>query len=135
MTTIPTASVPSSVTVVVDRQGRVTITALPATVNLVLYQGDSFAMDLAVWGDDDSSVPFDLSGATVRAQIRTSPEDTTVAGQFAPSVTGNVIRLTLSSAVSTGLPRQAVWDVDITQAGWVTTLAAGTVSLTAEVSR
>ena len=112
--------------------GPTSLQALPAEVNITAYQGDDFTFRLAVFGPEG---PVDLAGASVRAQIRTTPQADTVAGQFTPTVLGSLISLHLTSAVSAQLPAQTVWDCDITINGRVTTLAAGTLTLRPEVSR
>jgi len=111
-----------------------TLTNLPATINLLLYQGDSWAMELDV--TDEFGDPWDLTDVVVLAQVRPTPTGS-VAGEFTPSVTeSGALRLELPAAVSAALPRSAVWDVDVTEAnGWVTTLAAGSITMTPEVSR
>lgn len=108
------------------------ITALPQTVNLSLYAGDDFYMNLTVTNPDGS--PADLSQATVLAQIRSAAN--LVLATFSSNVVGNVIELHLTSGASAGLPASGVWDCQITTplAG-VTTLAGGTVSVTPQVSQ
>jgi len=111
-----------------------TLTNLPATINMQLQAGDSFAFELDV--TDDVGDPWDLSECVVLAQIRPTASGN-LAGAFTPSVTeSGSLRLELPAAVSAALPRSAVWDVDVTEAnGWVTTLAAGSITMTPEVSR
>lgn len=114
--------------------GPTTITRLPATVNLVLYQGDDFALTITV-RDSETGQPFDLAGAEARAQIRVSPQTATVAGEFVTSIDGNLIILHLAGATSAGLPQRTVWDCDLLQGGRTTTLMAGTIAITPEVTR
>jgi hypothetical protein len=115
------------------RAGCAVITQLPACVNMELYAGDSFTLRIDV--TDGAGDPADLSGAVIRAQIRTTPESTNIAGQFTPTIQGSAILLDLTSEVSTRLPARTVWDVDMTRGDRVITLAAGTITLTPEVSR
>lgn len=115
------------------RAGPVSISALPAVVNLSLYQGDDFTLLLNV--STPTGEPADLSQMTVESHIRPDPAGV-LAGEFEPAVDGPVISLHLPGAVSSGLPLRCVWDAQITdQDDAVTTLAAGTITLTPEVTR
>jgi len=113
----------------------VTISQLPAVVNVELYAGDSLEMSVAV--TDADGYPFDLDGWTARSQIRETPESGTVEAELTATVdqATATITLFLTAADSAGLPRQAVWDVEISRDPVVTTLAAGTVTVTPEVTR
>jgi hypothetical protein len=108
-----------------------TIVALPAKVNLDLYAGDDFYLDLTVTNPDGSDA--DLSAAVPTAQIRTTDVDANVAATFEVTVNGNVISLHLVNTDTAQLPPQAVWDCQIATPD-VTTLVAGTVTTTADVT-
>jgi hypothetical protein len=115
--------------------GPVTLTALPANVNLSIYQGDDFQMTIAVNNPDGS--PADLTGATVMSQIRAAASQSSpVLATLTPSISGNVISLHLASVDSAALPPSAVWDCQMTDAKpYVTTLVAGTVTSTPQVTQ
>jgi hypothetical protein len=114
--------------------GPVDVSALPVTVNLKLYEGDDFTLALIVSNPDDT--PADLTGCTPLAQIRATPGDIDPIAVFVASVAGDTVNLHLAGADSATLTAAAVWDCQITDtAGYVTTLAAGTIAVTAEVSR
>jgi hypothetical protein len=113
--------------------GPVNLSALPRVVNLELYRGDDFGMRLVL--ADDSGDPADLTGAVVHAQVRTSHESDSVAGEFVTGIEDNVISLRLAAAVSAQLPADTVWDVELEQDEWVTTLVAGGVKLHPDVTR
>lgn len=112
--------------------GPTTITAGPQVVNLVLYQGDDFYLDLTV--TDSLDQPVDLTDATATAQIRASagaadpPEAT-----FTATTETNVIRLHLPANESAKLHGSAVWDCQIATPD-ITTLVAGTVAVTQQVT-
>lgn len=110
-----------------------TIGPQPMTVDLRLYEGDDFWFDVTVTNPDGS--PFDLTGYTPRAQIRTSTESEEVIVEFEVTVTTNVIHLHLASPVTTDLVPTGVWDLQIETGGAVTTLMAGRVNVTPEVTR
>lgn len=112
-----------------------TITRLPTQVNLALYKGDDFTFMVSV--RDSAGQPVDLTGATARAQIRASIGATSILGTFVPTVdaTAGNIWLHLEDTVSANLPAAGVWDVEIDRDGDIVTLAAGTVSMTSDVTR
>jgi hypothetical protein len=80
--------------------------------------------------------PSDLTDYLVRAQVRATPNATLVLATWTPTIVGNTIHLLLLGSESRALPLQTVWDVEITSpAGVVTTLAAGSISMKAQVTR
>lgn len=111
--------------------GPVTITALPATVNLSLYQGDDFYLDLTVTNPDSS--PADLTGATATATIKASPTAPDIMATFSATITANVVHLHLPATEAAKLAAAAVWDCQIANP-LVTTLAAGKVTTTLQVT-
>lgn len=112
--------------------GSITITALPRTVNLRLYAGDDFAIDLTITDADGD--PADLEGTEPAAEVRATADAQTVAAVFVVAVEGNVVRLRLPSAVTAELPWRGVWDCRLF-GGRVITLVSGTVSVTPAVTR
>lgn len=110
-----------------------TVTSLPKTVNLNLYRGDDFVMTLTV--TDDEGEAIDLSTADVMAQVRATPDAADIAGEFDAVTSDNVITLHLPWDVSATLPLRGVWDCRVEIDRTVTTLAAGTLNLTADVTR
>jgi hypothetical protein len=112
-----------------------TLSQLPAAINLNAYRGDDFAFTLTV--TDANNNPVDVTGWTILAQIRTRPDaiDPPTA-VFTVSVAVNVITLTLSHTVSAGIAAGLyVWDCQLTNlSAAVHTIAAGSMSLTADVS-
>lgn len=112
------------------------IEALPAVVNLALYQGDDFTLRIDVM--DSTGMPYDLGDAVPKSQIRVTPASPDIAGVFECSIEeGSVLLLHLTPQVSSALPLNTVWDVQISRydGARVTTLAAGAIMLTAEVTR
>ena len=110
-----------------------TITALPDTVNLNLYTGDDFSMSLTLTNPDGSNTS--LIGSTVLAQIR-SALGAAIAASFVPSISGNVITLTLPNTATMNLIGKYVWDCQVTSTtGQIWTLVAGSVNFTQDVTR
>ena len=112
--------------------GPTTITAGPQVVNLVLYQGDDFYLDLTVTNPD--TTPFDLTGYTPTSQIKDQVGGSVLAS-FTCTIGGNIVHLHLPAVQSALLTSNGVWDCEITSAtGLITTLVAGTVKVTADVT-
>jgi len=118
---------------VMPLSGPQSIERVPIIVNLLLYAGDDLGFALLVYDADGSD--SDLSGATVRAQIRANPAAQQVAGEVLCTIDGNAVQLHILGTVSQNLPGAAVWDCEMTRGGMVTTLVAGTVRTTADVTR
>lgn len=111
-----------------------TIIAIPAEVNLELYQGDDFTMTLTVTNPDGSAA--DLTDAIIAAQVRKTPPDEAIIARFTPAHSDNIITLWLPGAESARLGATQAWDCDMTDAGGrVTTLVYGTLTAKSEVTR
>lgn len=115
-------------------------TQAPQCVNLTIYEGDDFLLDMAVF--NEAGDPIDLTawgGAVPKAQIRPSTESEAIIAAFEweiDVVNTNVIHWHLTSTVNQNMPHTpAVWDAQVTWYGFITTLAAGTVTWTQEVTR
>jgi hypothetical protein len=110
------------------------VIALPQPVNLSLYAGDDFYLDLVLTSAVDASA-LDLSGCSCQAQIRATAADSTVLAAFVTSILGNVVTLHLSHTVSATLV-PGVWDAQLIAAnGDIVTLVAGSVTVAPEVTR
>jgi len=109
------------------------IERVPIIVNLLLYAGDDLGFALVMYEPDGTDA--DLSDATVRSQIRATPAAADIAGEVLCGIEDNVIQLHLLGEVTQNLPPAAVWDVELTRHGLVTTLVNGTVRTTPDVTR
>lgn len=116
-----------------EARSPITISQLPTAVNLILYAGDDFSMVCVVKYANGS--PADLSGAVALSHIRQTADSPILLGEFMINVSGNEIALDLSGDVSAQLPRNSVWDLEVTINDRVTTLVAGTITMTPEVTR
>lgn len=106
----------------------------PLAVDLVLYQGDDFTLLLEVSTPEDE--PADLTGASARSQIRVTPPAQEVSAEFSTSIEQNVIYLHLPNQEAAKLAGHFAWDCKVQYAdGQITTLAAGNVTATANVTR
>jgi hypothetical protein len=115
--------------------GASAVTALPAGVDLALYAGDDFYLTLTI--SDADGQPVDLASATIGAQLRVKPDDPDPpAAAFAVTTAANVATLHLTNAVTAKLTGTLAWDCQIqTQNGDITTLLAGKVTMTGDVTR
>ena len=98
--------------------------------DIALVQGDSYSQ---VFDFD-----VDLTGATVTAQARTFPEAPVVAAQFTVVVLDAAlgqVRLELTAEQTKKLPLRSYWDLQIDQAGTITTVIQGVVFTKREVTR
>jgi hypothetical protein len=105
-------------------------------LQLTIYQGDDYTATVTVLNADGT--PADLDGYTPTAQIRrnVADKDPIVVADVELTVTGNVIALALSRDVTETLSGRYVWDLQLTAAdGTVTTIGAGGVQVTQEVTR
>jgi hypothetical protein len=113
----------------------VSVSALPETVNLKIYQGDDFVLKLMMINRDTGEAT-DLTGTVVTAQVRLTPADTAIVASFFASVTNNEIYLSLNSADTRTMTGPYVWDCQVV---WpdtmVTTIAGGKLTVSDEVTR
>jgi hypothetical protein len=114
--------------------GPQTIESLPNQVDLKIYRGDDFYLDLTVYDPDDT--PSDLTGVTASSQIRASPGAAATLATLDAFVNGNVITLHLKHADSATLPNNCVWDAQMTYgSGDIITLAGGNITVSGEVTK
>lgn len=109
---------------------------MPSRAELLLYQGDSYAAGVIVRNSDGT--PADITGYTALAQIRRASADTdpVIAAEFTTAVTSPLINISLTPAQTVALAGQYQWDLQIVSpADVVTTILAGRVRVTAEISR
>lgn len=113
--------------------------ALPTKTSLALYRGDTVDVVVQVWDDDDHTVPTDLSGTEINAQIRQSADAVDVVADFVVEVEGNTIGLKLDPKAAASLPPAAVFDVEIDWSNGlgddIQTVVYGTIATTPDVTR
>ena len=108
------------------------------TYNLVVDQGSSFALDLAI---KQSGAALNLTNYTGRAQIRTTHTASSAAATFTVTKTnasGGTLKMELSPATTAGLAAgQYVYDLEIYTSGdaIVKRILQGDLTLTPEVTR
>jgi hypothetical protein len=110
---------------------------LPSRRDLTAYRGDTLGVLLRLWQDDALTVPVDLTGATVRAQVRQKAADDPHT-DFTVATSSNQIELSMSPALTSTLPATGVWDVEVDWASDglnIQTVVAGTVTVSQDVTR
>jgi hypothetical protein len=126
--------------------------ANPGIVNLNVYQGDRFELLFrlrsqvfnAISGKWESGGYLDLTGVTVKSQLRLKKEDTTVAAEFTCTVADQTVADTKGAVLCVLTPAQTAllaapayyYDVQVTSGpDAVTTYLQGQVMVTPEVTR
>lgn len=108
----------------------------PGVVDLCVYRGDSGRVRVTV--TDAAGLPLDVSTATWDCDFRIAADNPTVL--VSPLIepvpgTASAVDIVLSPADSALLADDCVWDLQMTLGGEVTTILAGKVLVTRDVSR
>ena len=106
----------------------------PGNYPLVIYRGDSYKWQFKLWSDTAKTQPVDLTGVTVKAEIRDRPGGNLL-GTLACAITmPNIINASLTSA-DTALLTSGAWDMQLTYSdGEVSTVLSGLVTVTMDVT-
>ena len=110
---------------------------MPGRADLYIYQGDDYVALVTVM-TSDGSAPADITGYTAQAQIRDDIADNAadIEVSFITELFSPYVRLEIPAMVTEGMCGDYVWDMQLTSPdGIVSTLLAGSVSVTAEVTR
>lgn len=107
--------------------------------NILVQQGSDYIQKITV-KESVSQLPVNITGCTVRGQIRVSVEDATPAATFVTSIVdaiNGVFQISLSNASTAELDFDtAVYDVEIEYpSGVIDRLLQGKVVLSKEVTR
>jgi len=110
-----------------------TVDLRPDVLNIVVYGGDAWTLDLDL--TDDEGTPLDLTGYTFAAQIRKNPDDTATIGTItvtSVNLTAGSLRLSQTAApILTGF-----YDLQGTPSGGGSrTLVRGSFNATQDVTR
>lgn len=113
--------------------------AVPGVYDLNIYQGDTFRISFRIL--DSNNDPLDLTGQTPKSEIRDAPGGTLIESFTATLATQSgdtlgQVDLEMASADTTALTPGTigVWDLQLTNAGEVTTYIGGSVTVQAEVT-
>ena len=107
----------------------------PGNYDLHLYRGDTHSIRVTLWADDAHTVPYDLTGAEVEAEIRDRSAGTVVVVLDVDVTLPNTVEITMTPDMYEDCPPKGVWDLQVTTgAGEVLTPLAGVVTVTADVT-
>ena|SRR5215469_15607158 len=128
---VPPVAAPRDVTISGSVQ---TVTVRPQTVNLEIYEGDDFFIDIYVV--DQNQNPVDCTNMSALSQIRATPDGPAILASFniqVDATTTNILHLHLAALDSNGLPPTCAWDIQFSTPN-VVTIAAGSVSVQLQVT-
>jgi hypothetical protein len=108
----------------------------PGPYNLVIYRGDTATWEFVLWEDAAKTVPFDLTNATAKAEIRNRPGGVLLVTLTTSITMPNIINVFLTEANSLALNGGVfAWDLPVTMSGGtVQTMVAGPVTVTEDVT-
>jgi hypothetical protein len=107
----------------------------PGKFDLSLYRGDSYAWRFILWQDEAQTVPVDLTGATVEAEIREKSAGTSVVALTCTPSLPNTVDVAMTPDLYATCPSKGVWDLQVTfPDGSVQTPVAGTVTVSGDVT-
>lgn len=111
--------------------------AVPADQDLEITRGDTEVVVVTI--TSDGSTPVNITGRVYTAQIRSTPDSSTVKASFTCTITnaaGGVVACTLSASSSALLNAgKYFWDLQENASGVISTLLSGTVTVYADVTR
>ncbi len=102
---------PERVYLPTDMYGHVPTPSVAQAYDIIFTQGDSWEATF--------DFPFNLTGYTIKAQMRTYPNAPTKYGDFAVEVlsaANGTVKLSLTSSDTEYLPRRLYWDMQLTSA-------------------
>ena len=109
----------------------------PANYPLTIRIGDTETVNLTM--QDSAGAAINITGRTYAAQIRSTPDASTVLATFACSIvnaaTGKMAATLTATTTAALTPGGAVWDLQETNGTVVTTLLSGPVTIVQDVTR
>lgn len=106
----------------------------PGKYDLRLYRGDFEAWRCQLWQDTARTVAVDLAAATAAAEFRDKPGGTTVVAFDCTITQPNIIDIQMTADLWAGAPAGGVWDLEVTFPDGPTTVLAGKVTVTPDVT-
>jgi len=107
----------------------------PGNYPLNIYRGDDHQWQFVLWADVEKTVPVDLTGVTVKAEIRDRPGGVVVFEVATQITLPNFIDMSFSGVFSRTFPASGRWDLQLIDAsGWTSTVLAGAVKVTGDIT-
>jgi hypothetical protein len=100
----------------------------PGGYNLDLYRGDTSNWHFEFWTDEAHTVPLDLAGKTVHAELRDRPMGTKIVPLVVTVTDPNIVDLALELDVADLPFTSGSWDLRVSDATSRLTLLKGSVS-------
>jgi len=111
------------------------IEMMPGAYSLNIYRGDSHAWRFVLWADAAKTEAVDLTGTTVKAEIRDRPAGTVIRPITLTVTLPNIVDAYLAASQTAMLPASGRWDLQLTDGtGWVSTVLAGAVKVTGDIT-
>ena len=108
---------------------------MPGGFALNIYRGDTHAWRFTLWQDVEKTLPVDLNGINVKAEIRDRPAGTVIQPIALTVTLPNFIDAKLTAAETSQLLATGSWDLQLTDpVGWVSTVLAGAVKVIGDVT-
>ena len=110
---------------------------MPATRNIEIYQGDTYAHQLTL--KNNANAVINITSRAYSGQIRKRRSSTTITATFATEITdgaNGVVVFSLLPAATANIPAgNYVYDFQEVNGTTVTTILTGTATITGEVTR
>jgi len=107
----------------------------PGTFALNIYRGDDHHWQFVLWADTAKTTAVDLTGYTVKAEIRDRPGGLIVKEPATQITLPNFIDMSFAGVWSRDLPASGRWDLQLTDAtGAIATSLAGAVKVTGDIT-
>ena len=110
--------------------------AIPGIFPMTIYKGDSTRWQFKLWMDAEKTDPADLTGVTVKAEIRDKPKGSKVTPIECTIVQPNIVNGYLSAMASKAMTiTKGQWDLQLTHSGGdVTTVLSGEVEVLLDIA-
>ena len=107
----------------------------PADLPLKIYRGDSKSWAISLFTDVDNTIPYPITGQTVKAQIREKSSAPVLAELDCTTEEPNIVHMVLTAEKSKKLRAGTWrWDLQFTEGTEVHTLLAGDVVVTPDIT-
>lgn len=108
---------------------------MPGSYALNIYRGDDHAWQFMLWADPEKTVPMDLTGYVVEAEVRDRSGGLVITRAVITVTLPNTVDVVLDHDATRDLPASGQWDLQLTDAvGRIATVLAGPVKVTGDIT-